>query len=363
MTSHSGALAAEPDEWPASDTVVLFDRPLNPAQPQAVSVFADDVWDLTPGLFEAHTNSCRLNFVTVPAGFQDAAKCYLWQLINHNPQKHQPGPGGRRLALRSIAQALARIAAFLHWVHARGVVRLTDVTLQDLDAYAADVAALETRAERRSGLLIEVRRFWSYRLLLPVSTRLPEAPPWDGELPSDLIGGARRSRENRTPRIAADTMQPLLMWSLRFVENFADDIIDAHHEYLRLRGRTEYARHRDRHGRADRMGPEKREAALLGWLNHLKQTGTGLPSRRGPDGRQDVDWAHLVRLFDLDYYWLQPGRRMRTLIEDADLPLGGPATVGHTRRACCTAGPGVPRRSATAKPHSWRGCCGPPPWW
>ena len=324
MTIVNTAAARHPG-LPAADTAVLADRHLNPKNRQPPSVFADDWWDISPGLFEAHIPNARMNFTAVPDRFRDGAKLYMWQLINHDDPNHRT-TRGRRLALRSIALALPRLAAFLHWLDAHGIAHVADVTADHLDDYAAAVAALEATAAYRRCLLVEVRRLWSYRSLLPDDLRLPQAPPWGDERPSDLVGGAKHPRENRTPRVAADTMQMLLMWCLRFVEDFADDIITAYHEYLHLWGRSPALRKADGYT-AEHTSPHQAELALRGWLQRLHQTGEGLPSRPGPDREQHVDWAHLCRLFDIGDHIFRPHRPLRRIVEDSHLPLVGPALL------------------------------------
>lgn len=52
------------------------------------------------------------------------------------------------------------------------------------------------------------------------------------------------------PRIGKPTMEMLLRWAIRFVEDLADDIISAYDEYLELRSRTpDQPRRTSRHGR------------------------------------------------------------------------------------------------------------------
>ena len=66
-------------------TPVLADRKLNPHRlTQQLSVFVDDRWDLSPGLFEAHVPTSRINFLAVPESFRHAAKYYFWYVINHD---------------------------------------------------------------------------------------------------------------------------------------------------------------------------------------------------------------------------------------------------------------------------------------
>jgi hypothetical protein len=117
--------------------------------------------------------------------------------------------------------------------------------------------------------------------------RLPETPPWGGQDTQDLLGTARHDRENRTARIAEPTMQMLLRWAIRFVEDLADDIIAAHDEYLELRSRTPHQRRR-----TGRQGPPGQHRHVLGeleqvittYLQDLRDRGESLPGRRGKTG-------------------------------------------------------------------------------
>jgi len=321
MTLPSLAAAPSPD-LPRPDTLVLLRRKRNPARAsERLSVFADDRWDLSPGLFEAHVPTVRLNFLAVPDGFRDAAKQYLWRVINHDHAQPRRGSPAR-LALRTVAFAMPYITAFFHWLEARGISRIPDVTDTDLDQYAADVADTEASVSVKGAMLVEVRRLWSYRSLLPEPIRLPMAPPWGGDDPAELLGGATRQRENQTRRIATATMEPLLMWCLRIAKDFSGDIITAHHEHLRLwkRGPANRSR-KDVYG--GNYGTVKAaEAPLRAYLNRLKQTNTPLPGRTLPDGTRDTDWAHLCRLFDLVDHAFRPGQRLRRLVEESGLPTG-----------------------------------------
>lgn len=324
MTRPAQSAASRVVEWPQPDTAVLARRKINPAVDLARhSVFGDDRWDLTPGLFEAHAVTCRLNFLTIPQRFRDQAKHYIWQLINHDPPRRLRSARGTRLALRSIALTLPRVAAFLLWLDSHGIGGCDRVGAEDLDRYLADVTTAEITANMKANLLIEVRRLWSYRDRLPEPMRLPAAEPWAGEEPKDLLGGSARQRENRTPRIDTDTIELLLMWSLRFVEDFADDIIAAFHEHLRLFPNGPSA---DQHGiRVERRPVEDVVPDLLDYLDRLRATGQALPGRTGLDGTPEVDWPHLVRLFRSGTSAFPRSARLREPVEQSGLPIAADA--------------------------------------
>lgn len=308
---------------PQPATPVLLHRKLNPAvDPARQSVFGDDRWDLTPGLFEAHAVTCRLNFLPVCEAFRDHAKHYVWQLINHERPRRLRATRGTQLALRSVSLTLPRIAAFLAWLDTHRISSCEQVTAADLERYLADVITAEATTSMKACLLVEVRRLWAYRERLPEAVRLPACEPWQGEDVKDLLGGRTRPRENRTPRLATNTIELLLMWSLRFVEDFADDIIAAFHEYLRL---FPYGPSTRQHGnRVARRSVEDVLPDLINYLDRLKATGEGLPGRGGRDGTVEIDWPHLVRLFRSGTGAF-PRSALRRLVERSGLPIASDA--------------------------------------
>jgi hypothetical protein len=160
---------------------------------------------------------------------------------------------------------------------------------------------------------------WSYRARLPEPLRLPAPRPWGAEDTHQLLGGNPRPRENRTPRIVTDTMELLLMWSLRFVETFADDIVAAFHEHLALFP----------YGPAIR-GPAIRRARrsidevlpdLHAYLNRLRTAAEAIPGRLGHDGTPEIDWAHLTRLLRSSESAFTRSARLRQPVERSGLPI------------------------------------------
>jgi integrase len=315
-TAHAG----EPLDWPDPDTPVLLHRKLNPAaDTTTLSVFAEDRWNLTPGLFEAHAPTTRLNFQPVPQPFRDTVKHYLWQVINHPAPRRLRQAQSTRLALRSMALALPRLNTFVLWLHSHGIPSFTAVTAQHLDSYLRDVAITEATSNMKAALLVEVRRLWCYRDRLAEAMRLPAAPPWDGEEPRYLLGIVVRAGVNRTPRIHTDTIELLLLWSLRFVEDFAADIIAAFNEHVALWPRSPKVRDkriRAAHRHVDDVVPD-----LTGYLARLRATGGSLPGRPGPGGGVEVDWAHLVRIFNTSQNVFPRSRRLRKPVEQSGLPI------------------------------------------
>lgn len=314
-------------DWPAPQTPVLLHRQLNPnADTAMLSVFAGDRWNLTPGLFEAHVPTTKLNFLPVPERFRDPVKHYLWQVINHAAPRRLRQAQSTRLALRSIALVLPRLNTFVLWLDSHGVGSFNTVTPQHLDRYLQDIQATEATDNLKSGLLVEVRRLWSYRNRLPEPLQLPVSPPWDGDEPRDLLGITVRAGVNRTPRIHADTIDVLLLWSLRFVDDFANDILSAFHAYLVL-----WPRHpsvRDRQVRIAGRPIDDVLPEVADYLARLHATGAALPGRPGSGDAMEVHWPFLTRMFNASENAFRTGGRARALVEQAGLPIADNAYLG-----------------------------------
>jgi hypothetical protein len=126
---------------------------------------------------------------------------------------------------------------------------------------------------------------------------------WPGEDTRALIGRKRRDTENRTPRIPPATIERLLLWSLRFVEDFSVDILAIRDEYAALIPRSFTARHRHG-GHEDPRTPEMFQADLHTLLQRNAANGTALPGKAGPDGTPVLDRQHLARLLNCPSHWL-----------------------------------------------------------
>jgi integrase len=305
---------------PAPDTLVLRARPLRPdTDPAALSRFDDDRWVLTPAIFEDHAKATSVNFAPLPACFQPTAKCYVFQQLDHPDPPGLPGGSCGRLAVHTIATNFKHLAAFLYWLHGRGITRLAEVTTDDLDAYLRDVLAAGRGADLMADRVNEIRRLWAARALLPVGDRLPGTPPWHGADTATLVGRRLAATENRTPRIHPETMNRLLAWALRFVEVFADDILAARAEHTTLSQRNARARQRGECPPPDRWsGDLQRDVRAL--LNELRAADAPLPGRTLPDGRRGVDWWHLGRMLNCGAGSLRRPE-VRRIVDASGLPV------------------------------------------
>lgn len=328
MTSPAPITLSQPDGlpeglpegtiWPGPDTLVLMNRQIRQdADPARLSRFADDRWDLNDGIFEDHARSQSLNFEIVPEPLRLAAKCYIWQLINHPKARTLRRSSTGRVALHTIEICFyGALQHVLKWFAAQGVTefcQVTDELLWDyLDALDADNVAIHKRYRR----ITEVRRLWIQRDLLPFFLRLPEAPPWDGEDTQVLLERTRGDRENRTKRIGEHTMQALLRWAVRFLEDFSEDILAAWDEYQTLLARRpEHMR-----GKRRRRQSGELQADVAAYIDRLRNRGESLPGTRRDDGTLGVAWRHIAsQLNCANSFEITASGRM---IAESGLPIG-----------------------------------------
>lgn len=309
--------------WPEPDALVLANRDLRPGTDlSTLSRFRDECWDLNPAIFEDHYRSTTLNFTLVPHRLRPAAKFYLWQLLNHEDSRDARGRTGRRTAVSTIHFAfVSRLRFVLDLLDGQGIMEFSQVTNAMLDDYLDALEDEEVPLDSRYRRLTEVRRLWVYRDTLPASLRLPDAPPWAGEDTQDLMTGSRRSsRDNRTRRIAEPTMQMLLRWAIRFVEDFSDDILAAHAAGVQLHARTTMGRRRSAGlPRQPQYRPGELQLKIPGFLDDLRARGEALPGKRLENGELTINWRHLAAILNCAETFKETSTAR--LISESDLPI------------------------------------------
>jgi len=108
--------------------------------------------------------------------------------------------------------------------------RLDELNGADLKAYLLDLTKTQHSPLTRERNRVSIRVLWRYR------TVLPDGLPFD---PAHLEGWPDdyRSRrvENATSRIPEQVHGPLMAWAMRFIDDFADDILTATEQWQAAR--------------------------------------------------------------------------------------------------------------------------------
>lgn len=279
----------------AGGAQVLANRPLREGT-VALSHFADMTWDLTPAIVQRHGRKLTLNFASLPADFRATAKELFFAVLTVDlPDGEAP------LSIATVRSYFSAVKIFLEWAQPRAHA-LSALTRDHLADYQRHLAQLRisdaTRGTRRNA----VRLLWLYRDKLTHDHLALDPANLDGWLGGS---GRRRSRpENLTERIPEQVLGPLLSWALRWVEEFAGDVLDALAEWTVLQ-----------QPRADVGAPLTPDLAAL--LQRYRDEQRRLPAHpahtRVPRRRVGtVNLSHLAR---------ELGATVATLTRVSNLPL------------------------------------------
>jgi hypothetical protein len=240
-------VTALPLHDPGGDCHVPGDAPVAPAGrlpdgtgPDRLSRFGDDIWDLSPLARREHEPGRRINWVTFPQPLRSSFKRAGWALITlPTPEALLERAATSRVEHPSsgtIAAVTEQWRRYAAWLASRGIIRLAEVDVARHEEWAAHVARLPAANRTRSRALSAVSVLWGYAPHLPPGDRIP-MPPWEAEGLRDYLPAEDGRNENATAPIHPAVMSPLLVWALRFTEDFAPDILAALAEQQRLRSR------------------------------------------------------------------------------------------------------------------------------
>jgi integrase len=325
MTQQAGEPEPEPGR-PEPGTIVLRGRTLRPGcGPVRLSRFADDVWDLRAAHPDVHLTGMSLIWAAFPRPLAEAFKMFALAVLD-NPRPPGPfrtGNARGRPSIVTLREWTGGLRPFAHWIDDRAVAEISAVTSSDLDAYLMHVRALDRSPRRKANLLTAVRMLWVYRDHLPGECRLPAGPPWGLSTAGTLTGAGPKGRFNRTPRIAAETMESLLAWALCLVEDAGPDIRDAWQEYSSLRSGTHPVQTLYAHLPA--------RPRLESYLADLRRVGGTLPGEYR-NGKLDPNISHLSRLLSCHHSRIAEIEQRHETISRSGIPLDLPRAGAITGR-------------------------------
>ena len=265
MTVAAHASPAEASPRPSGEQDdVLSGRPLRPGTSVgSTACFGDDWWDLRPAQLQHQDKALSLNFANVPERYRADAKDLFRLLLNG------PHPAGvTEMSIGTIRQKLSALASFWRWLDDRAAgpgPAMATLTGRDLEDYHRHILATTRSRSLRAHRKSAVRLLWFYR------RQISDGLAFDPSHLDDWAEPHTDGRgENRTDRIPEPMMGPLLAWSLRFVRDFAGDILRAAAEAAPLHAAGQRCR-----------GLHLRKSALPGLLAQYEAEGRPLPGYGG----------------------------------------------------------------------------------
>ncbi|MER8949502.1 hypothetical protein [Mesorhizobium sp. M0809] len=267
MTATNVAQATAPSAIRSPSDIVLCSMKLTEGtDPKALSRFGDDVWNLDPAIFHVTArNALRtIDFTDIACPVERlTAKEYIFAWLN----ERLPDRSGRLrpLSARAALATLRQFMAFVREREGRFDAALIDQDL--LDTYLA-LQKIRSVLPSRVGACLRpaVQLHRLARFLTHGGLRFV---PWNGTAVFKVAGCRGRSYENMTPRIPEQVIGALLRWSLRYIELFSGDILEARAELDRLE--------------ADRAYPRETVATrMASYIEARRKAGRGIPVWNAP---------------------------------------------------------------------------------
>ena len=235
MLAHSTAQHETPGVIDfAPDMLVVRDVDVSgPANEGRVSRFSEESWFLYPA---AHKPTARTSvyFGSSPPEFRDALKRLVYCAVNLDTPMDELGRPPHTVLRLSVSSVAGHLTSswrpFVRWLAEQGIGSISEADADMLTNYREHVAELPISPKSKDLRMLGLWRMWRYAPCLPAGDRLMQ-PPWEAANHENDISdwdSPRESRsENRTPPILPETMAALLVWSMRFVNDFSSDILRA----------------------------------------------------------------------------------------------------------------------------------------
>jgi len=252
-------------------------------------LFADDRWDLREIVADQdHADPSVILWNRVPVSFRTSLKQAAFDFLHAGSPLWFVSAHGH--ATEQFTSAFGVYRTVLDWrsfaahLEARGAQSFADCTPQDYETWASSTVLDQGLSRTRvKSALFGVSRLWATLQTTARDAKEMPPPPWYGmEALAEHLPPERRSGENLTPVIPEDTMALLLSEALRFVDDFADSIIEARVEYKELYG-TILTRLQVPQGSTGAQCE-----VIRGYFENMKRAGKDIPHHNGSVARTAI---------------------------------------------------------------------------
>ncbi len=293
-----------PPRIPAS-TLVLAERTLRPdAVLEDTARFSDMVWPLAPAQRQQHRKQVSIDFTHVPERFRTTAKQVAYALLSAD---RPPGCENIR-SIDTVNNLAFQLCGVLRWIDDRGLGSVSATTHDDVIAFQRHVDGLRLTEGSKAHLPRALRLLWLCRAHLDDPLTFDPAAAF-GTRPRITAYG----RENETARIPEQVHAPCLVWAMRWVDDFAPDILRAGAEWNSLQKPLTPPGHR----RGSHVDTPARVAAVSRVIARYRRERRALPGYQGT-----VNLSHLRREAHVARTSVQPTRPAGAVINEAVNELG-----------------------------------------
>ena len=215
-----------PQSW-SDDTPVIVNAKRIIREEAPIPSFGANSWNLAAIAPSRQRHRITCNFESLPSRFRLPVKKAVWLLINVGKPDRSVRRGGTRtkrwLAPATIVGFLGDIRNFLKYVTVETpeVRSVRGIVSETMDSFVSSLSKEHAR-ESIGSHYTSIRLLHDLTADLPVRERLRE-PSWV----DDKVFLGDRGSDNSTPPLPDSVLTPMLLWSVSFVEEFAEDILAA----------------------------------------------------------------------------------------------------------------------------------------
>ncbi|MGW9360960.1 integrase [Streptomyces diastaticus] len=221
---------AEVNFYPAPDADAILPGLIADGYNGPVPRFGDRSWSLACLIHGPRVNSETIHWDRFPLAFQAELRYLAWLLINASlPTSFLIGKPSRWRTTVSPGQihpTVMKWRALCQWLDASGHTSLRECTHEVFREYALHLGGRGQPRGAVQKVLASITRLWALDSSNPLPIGICE-PPWLSEGADDFLPAGSSAGENATEPITPQTMGPLLIWALRVVDDFSDDILRA----------------------------------------------------------------------------------------------------------------------------------------
>ncbi|WP_330452233.1 MULTISPECIES: integrase [unclassified Streptomyces] len=203
-----------------------------------IACYGASVWSLAPLSDNPSASRESIHWEVFPADTREEFRLLAWSLINGTLPRsflRQRSPGWRaRVCGGKVYATLWWWRTLARWLDQQGITTLAATSPGLFADFAASVKDKGRSRSHVAAALTALTRLWAFDQVSPLPREVPE-PLWVKEGVDDYLPAATKTGENSTDPITEATMGPLLIWAMRMVDDFADDILAAWGERQRLR--------------------------------------------------------------------------------------------------------------------------------